>query len=75
MSADFEDVRNEGNVEEWSKSLCSVVRRRAAEKLISVKGKRKTKKILPWWNKAGNRAYGQLRKSLGKSHAIEYKRL
>ncbi len=81
LSEDLGDVISEGSVDEWTKSFCSVARR-AVEKSIQVKGNRKERKIVPWWNKACNvavlacnRAYRQLRKSPTEGLAIEYKRL
>ncbi len=78
LSEDLGDVISESSVEEWSKSLCSVMRR-AAEKSIQVKGNRKERKIVPWWDKACNeavrarkRAFRQLRKSPTEGLAIEY---
>lgn len=63
-------------MDEWSESFSSVVRR-AAEKNIQIKGSRKERKIVPWWNKAcneavraRNRAYRQLRKSSVECHSI-----
>lgn len=73
------DVNSQGSTDEWSISFCGVVRK-AAGKAIRMKGERKERKSVPWWNQAcdeavwvRNRAHRQLRRCPVESLVVEYK--
>lgn len=81
MSTGIEEVDDQGNTEDWSKSFSNVVKN-AAEKAIPIKRQRERNKMVPWWNqdctdaiRARNKAFKRLCRRPIESLVIEYKKL